>query len=76
MKEQKNKKTEDAVLKSEKIKEAAITAVKAIEPEAAPEKKEILMNYQEKKEEQYRNLSKTIRMNLDIELIKKCHFSD
>ena len=34
------------------------------------------MNYQEKKEEQYRNLSKTIRMNLDIELIKKCHFSD
>ncbi len=40
------------------------------------EKKEILMNYQEKKEEQYRNLSKTIRMNLDIELIKKCHFSD
>ncbi|WP_287551176.1 hypothetical protein [Dialister sp.] len=42
-KEQKNKKTEDAVLKSGKIKEAAITAVKAIEPEAAPEKKEILI---------------------------------
>ena len=53
-KEQKNKKTEDAVLKSGKIKEAAITAgkekhtppktaVKTIEPEAAPEKKEILI---------------------------------
>ena len=38
------------------------------------EKKEVLMNYQEKKEEQYRNLSKTIRGNLDIELIKNLHF--